>query len=148
MTGRMVGTALLFLWLSGASGGAEPVRIAHYQLLPPFAEVQDGKSVGLAIDILRAVAARTGIDLVFVPMTIEEQMPSLTDGRADALYTAITPERRQSLDFSAPVLMTGGPCTCALRMPRPRASQHYPERSSSPRGQGHSPFSSKKLLQM
>jgi ABC-type amino acid transport substrate-binding protein len=112
-----VGTALLFLWLSGAPGAAEPVRIAHYQLLPPFAEVQDGKSVGLAIDILRAAAARTGIDLVFVPVTIEQQMPSLTDGRADALYTAITPERRQLLDFSTPVLTTGG--ALYVRAPNP-----------------------------
>lgn len=108
MTGRMIGTALLFLWLSGATGGAETVRIAHLNDFPPIFEVQDGKSVGLAADIIRAAAVRAGIDVVFVPVTIEQLMPSLTDGRADALYTAITPERRQLLDFGAPVLMTGG----------------------------------------
>ena len=108
MIGRMIGTALWFLWLSGAPGAAETMRIAHVNDFPPIAEVQDGKSVGLAIDILRAAAARTGIDLVFVPVIIEHQMPSLTDGRADALYTAITPERRQLLDFGASVLTTGG----------------------------------------
>jgi polar amino acid transport system substrate-binding protein len=29
----------------------EPVRIAHDQSFPPFAEVKDGKSKGLAVDI-------------------------------------------------------------------------------------------------
>lgn len=108
MIGRMVGAALLFLWITGTPAAAQPMRIAHPQSFPPIVEVQDGKSVGLAIDILRAAAARSGIDLLFVPVTIEQQMPSLTDGRADALYTAITPERRQLLDFSSPVLTTGG----------------------------------------
>lgn len=108
MIGRMIGTALWFLWLSGGAGAAETRRIAHLNDFPPITEVQDGKSVGLAIDVLRAAAARTSIDLVFVPVTIEQLMPSLSDGRADALYSAITPERRQLLDFSAPVLMTGG----------------------------------------
>jgi polar amino acid transport system substrate-binding protein len=108
MIGRMVGTVLLFFWMTGTSGAGQLMRIAHAQSFPPIVEVQDGKSVGLAIDILRAAAARADIDLLFVPVTIEQQMPSLTDGRADALYTAITPERRQVLDFGAPVLMTGG----------------------------------------
>lgn len=87
---------------------AQPIRIAHTASFAPIADVENGRSVGLAIDILSAAAARAGIDLLFVPVTIEQQMPSLTDGRADALFTAITPERRQVLDFSAPVLTTGG----------------------------------------
>ena len=72
MIGRMIGTALWFLWLSGGAGAAETRRIAHLNDFPPITEVQDGKSVGLAIDVLRAAAARTSIDLVFVPVTIEQ----------------------------------------------------------------------------
>ncbi len=117
MIGRMVGAALLCFWLSGAARAAEPFRIAHNQSLPPLIEVRDGKSVGLAVDILRAAAARAGIDLAFLPVTIEQQMPSLKDGRADALLSADTPERRQSLDFSAPVLITGG--ALYVRVPNP-----------------------------
>ena len=136
MIGRMVGTALVCLWFSGAPGAAQTIRIAHFNNLSPYFEVQDGKSVGLAVDIIRAAATRAGIDLVFVPVTIEQQMPSLEDGRAVALATANTAERQQLLDFSAPAVMTGGACTCASRMPLRRASQHYPERSSSPHGRG------------
>jgi polar amino acid transport system substrate-binding protein len=84
------------------------MRIAHLNEFPPIFDVQNGQSVGLAADIIRAAAARAGIDVMFVPLPIEQQMPSLSDGRADALYAAITPERCQLLDFSAPVLMTGG----------------------------------------
>jgi polar amino acid transport system substrate-binding protein len=47
---------------------AEPVRVAHDQCFPPFAEVRDGKSEGLAIDIFRAAAAHAGIEVEFVPV--------------------------------------------------------------------------------
>ena len=40
---------------------AELVRIAHDQGFPPFAEVKDGKSEGLAVDILRAASAWAGV---------------------------------------------------------------------------------------
>jgi ABC-type amino acid transport substrate-binding protein len=117
MAGRIVGAVLSCFWFSGAAKAAEMLRIAHNQSLPPLLEVQDGKSVGLAVDIVRAAAARAGIDVVFVPVTIEQQMPSLKDGRADALLSANTPERQQSLDFGAPVLMTGG--ALYVRAPNP-----------------------------
>jgi ABC-type amino acid transport substrate-binding protein len=117
MIGRIIGTALLCCWFSGTARAAEPFRIAHNQSLQPLLDVQDGKSVGLAVDIVRAAAARAGIDVVFVPMTIEQQMPSLKDGRADAVLFANTPERQQTLDFSSPVLMTGG--ALFVRAPSP-----------------------------
>ena len=109
MIGRMIGTALSCLWLSVAPGAAEPVRIGHSQLFPPFAEVKDGKSEGLAVDILGAAAARAGIEIEWVPVPFEQLQRTLEDGRAQAIFPlAISPERRQSFDFSAPLLMTGG----------------------------------------
>ena len=117
MIGRLVVTALSCVWISGATEAAETFRIAHNRSLPPLVEVQEGKSVGLAVDILRAAAARAGINVVFVPVTIEQQMPSLKDGRAEALLSANTPERQQLLDFGAPVLMTGG--ALYVRAPNP-----------------------------
>jgi ABC-type amino acid transport substrate-binding protein len=104
MIARMA--VLTCLYFSASPSAAEPFRIAHNQNLPPLMMVQDGKSVGF--DILRAAAMRAGIELAFVPVTIEHQLPSLKDGRADGLLSADTPERRQILDFGAPVVMTGG----------------------------------------
>jgi polar amino acid transport system substrate-binding protein len=84
------------------------MRITHNRVFPPFAEVQDGKSVGLAVDIIRAAAAHAGVDVTFVPLTIEQQMPALKDGRADATFSGVSPERQETLDFSDPVVTTGG----------------------------------------
>jgi len=98
---------LFLLVLSGMARASEQVRIAHNQSFPPFAEVREGRSAGLAIDILRAAAGRVEVEVVFIPVTIEQAMPSLRDGRADALLAANTPERQQLLDYSEPVLMTG-----------------------------------------
>jgi polar amino acid transport system substrate-binding protein len=105
MIGHVAGAALACLWFSAALGASEPFRIAHNQNLPPFMMVQDGKSVGLGVDVLRAAAVRAGIELAFVPVTIEHQLASLKDGRADALLSADTPERREMLDFGAPVVI-------------------------------------------
>lgn len=74
MIGRKTGAALACLWVSAAPDAAEPFRIAHNQNLPPLYMVQDGKSVGLGIDVLRAAAGRAGIELAFVPLTIEHAL--------------------------------------------------------------------------
>jgi polar amino acid transport system substrate-binding protein len=47
---------------------AERVRIAHDRDFPPFAEVKNGKSAGLAVDILRVADARAGVRVKFVPV--------------------------------------------------------------------------------
>lgn len=109
MIGRMFGTVLLCLSLSGIHVAAETVRIAHQEHFPPFVEVKDGTSRGLFVDVLLAAAARAGIDLAFVPVPFEQVQRTLEDGRAEAIFPlAITPERLQTFDFSAPFLITGG----------------------------------------
>ena len=118
MIGR-VARAMLACWFSAPPSAAEPFRIAHNQNLPPLMMVQDRKSVGLGVDVLRAAAVRAGIELAFVPLTIEHQLPSLKDGRADGLLSADTPERRQILDFGAPVVMTGGALYARAPNPTP-----------------------------
>jgi hypothetical protein len=60
---------------------AEPVLIAANNLLPPFSEVKEGKSVGLAVDIFRAAAERAGYTVEFIPVPLRWNRPSPTDGR-------------------------------------------------------------------
>jgi len=61
------------------------------------------------VDILRAAAAAGKVDLVLVALPFDQLQPALADGRADAVFpTADTSERRQTSDFSAPLLATGG----------------------------------------
>ena len=104
----LIGAALVCCLFSVAHG-ADPVRIAHDQDFPPFSEVREGKSEGLAIDIFRAAAARAGIEVEFVPVPFDDRQRTLEDGRAHAYFAlAITRERRQSLDFSEVLVVTGG----------------------------------------
>ena len=109
--------AILFALLPLAAQ-AQTVRVAHDQRFPPFAEVKDGKSEGLAVDILNAAAQRAGITIVYVPVPFAEMQKTLEDGRADAVFPlAINPERRQSFDFTAPLVITGG--ALFVRVPQP-----------------------------
>jgi polar amino acid transport system substrate-binding protein len=92
-----------------AAASAQALRVAHAQSFPPYAEAREGRSEGMAVDILRAAAAKAGFELVFVVVPFEELQRTLEDGRAQAIFpTGITPERRKTLDFSAPLLSTGG----------------------------------------
>src|SRR3954469_23752516 len=98
-----------FLCLVAAPAFAQTLRIAHAESFPPYAEARDGESAGMAVDILRAAAAKAGFDLAFVIVPFEELQRTVDDGRADAIFpTGMTPERRKTLDFSAPLLSTGG----------------------------------------
>ncbi len=87
----------------------EPLRIAHDQGFPPFAELKEGKSDGLAVDIFRAAAARAGVEVKFIPVPFEQRQLTLEDGRADAYFPlSITPERLQFFDFTHELVVTGG----------------------------------------
>jgi polar amino acid transport system substrate-binding protein len=104
--------ARILLWclsFAAVPATAETVRIAHQEHFPPFVEMKDGKSTGLVIEIVRAAAAKAGIEVAFVPVHFAEVDGTLKDGRADAIVPlAITPARLPYYDFSAPLLMTGG----------------------------------------
>src|SRR6201999_3836154 len=101
--------ALLWVCVSSPGEAADRVRIAYNSILPPFAEVKDGKAVGLVVDIVRAAAERAGYDVEFLPVSLEQMEPALRDGRALAVIpTAASPERRERMDFSETLLMTGG----------------------------------------
>lgn len=99
------------------SASTQPFRIVHNDSLPPLVEGVQGKSAGYAIDIVRAAAERCGLAIAFMPAAIDQQIPTLKSGAADAVLSANTLERRASLDFSDPVVMTGG--ALYLLSPRP-----------------------------
>ena len=102
---RAIVPALAFLWLPSLGAAAETVRVAH-PLLAPFTYVQVGKTVGLVADILRAAAAREGIDLVFVPETPAQLTETLSNGTTEAI--APMPIGSQKYDFTTAFVITGG----------------------------------------
>ena len=97
------------------------IRIAYNHILPPFSETKDGKAAGLVVDIVRAAAERAGYAVEFVPVPLEQMEPALKDGRAVAtIPTGVSPERRERMDFSDTLLMTGG--SLYVRAPEPAPS--------------------------
>jgi polar amino acid transport system substrate-binding protein len=86
-----------------------PVRIAHQVDFMPIADVKDGQSVGFGVEIVRAAAERSRIDVEFVPVPFEQVQKTLDDGRAVAIFPlAITPERQRLFDFSDAIYEGGG----------------------------------------
>jgi polar amino acid transport system substrate-binding protein len=71
MLTRMLAIASLSVW-SALAQAAEPVRMAFQEHFPPFVEVKDGKPTGLTVDIVRAAAAKAGIDVDFVPVPFDQ----------------------------------------------------------------------------
>jgi ABC-type amino acid transport substrate-binding protein len=118
MLAWVIGVSAVCLSLSQLQAAAEPVRFACQEHFPPFVEMQDGKPVGLLVDILTAAVAREKIDAVIVPVPFAQVQETLRDGRAEAIFPlAVTPERRKSFDFTAPLVMTGG--ALFVRAPNP-----------------------------
>jgi ABC-type amino acid transport substrate-binding protein len=94
---------------SAQTSSSQPVRIAHQVDFAPIADVKDGRSLGLGVDVVREAAARVGLTVEFVPVPFEQVQRTLEDGRAIAIFPlAITPERRQQFDFSVPLYEGGG----------------------------------------
>lgn len=111
---QIVRLPLLYFSLSVPCEAAEQVRIAHNNLLPPFAEVKDGKTVGLVVDIFRTAAERAGYSVEFLPVPIEQMELALNDGRARAaLPMAITPERPRKAEFQCDAADVGRRSLCA-----------------------------------
>lgn len=71
----------------------------------PFeSQNEKGEIVGFDIDVVKAVAAKAGIDVKFVNTPWEGIFNTLIQGDRDLLVSAITitDERKQTMDFSAP----------------------------------------------
>jgi polar amino acid transport system substrate-binding protein len=72
----------------------------------PFAFEEDGQTVGLDVEVVRAVAGRLGLPPEFRDTEASELFDALEAGRCDAVASAlaITDERKRTVDFSAPYL--------------------------------------------
>ncbi len=121
MLGRILLLALMGLSMARLPAAAETIRIACQDNFPPFVEVKDGKPVGLVMDTLNAAAARANFEVQFVLVPFDQVQGTLDDGRAQAIVPlAITAERQQTFDFSAPILMTGGAFFVRAPSPTPQ----------------------------
>jgi polar amino acid transport system substrate-binding protein len=88
---------------------AETIRIGHDASFEPFAMVENGRSTGLILDIVAEAMKRAKLDFTYVVLSLDESETALVDGKVAALaFKGDTPERRGRMDFSAPIVLSGG----------------------------------------
>jgi polar amino acid transport system substrate-binding protein len=101
-------TSVTCIFVSSAVS-AETVRVAILERFPPLIETRDGHPSGPLIDKLVAASKRAGLNIAFIPTTLDEWQKVIADGRADAFYPmAITPAFQQVYEFSEPTMSSGG----------------------------------------
>ena len=74
---------------------------------PPFETLENGKVVGIEIDILQKVAESMGVTLTIEQMDFESVIPGVQAGRFDVGVSGITitEKRKENVDFSDPYFL-------------------------------------------
>lgn len=104
-----------------AEDGKSTFKLVHIQSFEPFAVAKEGKSEGLAIDILTETLAKVNLKVVFIGAHQDKEKDLLLKGQVDGIaFLGINPERKQTYDFSDPYLMTGG--ALFVKSPKPPIS--------------------------
>jgi polar amino acid transport system substrate-binding protein len=70
---------------------------------------EQGEPVGIDMDLGREIADRIGVPMRVEAMPFDDLFDAVKEGRVDAVISAvtITPERQETMDFSAPYLDAG-----------------------------------------
>ena len=85
------------------------MRIVHADVFPPFASLENGRSVGLVVEVVREAAKLAGFTVDFIAVPFEQMETALIHGLAElSIPIGVTPERAARFDFSQPLLKTGG----------------------------------------
>ena len=88
---------------------AQTLRIGHDAAFEPFAMVENGRATGLILDAVTEAMKRMNRDFAFAVLTLDEAESALADGKVDALaFKGDTAERRVRMDFSTPIVLSGG----------------------------------------
>lgn len=101
------GRVLLLLASVGSVVGAQsrPLVVGSSATYPPFAYEAPAKEiVGFDVDIIKAIAQKTGLTLKIVNTPFTGVFASLNNGDLDVIISGVTinDRRRQSYDFTAP----------------------------------------------
>jgi len=85
------------------------LRIGFDVPFEPFAFMENGEPRGMMIELLAAIFKHAALSFEWLPMSLAETEPALASGRVDALgFKGITAERHATMDFSAPLAISGG----------------------------------------
>lgn len=93
-----------------AAGTSENLlRIGISPTMPPLIFLESGEPSGAEADFARALGKEWGLELQWVMLPWEEQIPALQDGKIDMVMSgmSITDERLGQVAFSLPYLRAG-----------------------------------------
>lgn len=83
----------------------QPLRFLGNRAIPPFVSLQDGKPVGIVVDLAYALAEKAGLSINVEAVDWSTAQSEVMHGKADALLQINpNPERERIYDFSDPVL--------------------------------------------
>ena len=104
---RAVRPALLLLVFASSTAAAQarPLVVGSSATYPPFAYETPAKEiVGFDVDIIKAIAQKTGLTLKIVNTPFTGVFASLNNGDLDLIISGVTinDRRQQSYDFTAP----------------------------------------------
>jgi ABC-type amino acid transport substrate-binding protein len=147
----LVATVILLVGMIGGPAGAgaqtldrigatQAIRIGYVPDQAPFAFTgEDGLPAGYAIDLCKKIAEVIGqfvggVELTFVATTLAAGFDEVAAGRIDMLCGAITItlNRRQTVDFSEPIFVTGASALLRSTAPRDLRELFMGERTVSP----------------
>lgn len=71
---------------------------------PPWAYVKNGEFKGIAVDAMRAIAKKEGLDVQFKDLPFPSLIPALAAGKIDMVVTGllVTKKRAKVVDFTIP----------------------------------------------
>jgi ABC-type amino acid transport substrate-binding protein len=104
---NILAAALLCLSAAALPARADHLKLGNEGVYPPFSMVDStGKLVGVEPDLAREMCKRMDADCEFVVMDFKALIPSLIQGKFNALVsqTVPLPERKEKALFSIPVL--------------------------------------------
>lgn len=88
---------------------ANVLRVGTTPNMPPFVYKQEGRLIGLEVDLAKKLAADMGREVKFVEMPFEELIPALQDGEIDIIMAGMnfTQERAALVSMTTPYLRSG-----------------------------------------
>ena len=90
----MILVACSYLTTGRAEEKKGMVRLVHIRSFEPFAVVKEGKSEGLAIDILTAIFAKANLKVVFIGEQQDKAEDLLFKGEAEGELFTLKPRMR------------------------------------------------------
>lgn len=131
---RIFSAAALTLGLCvSVTAQAEKLRLGNEGVYPPFSMVDStGKLTGVEPDLAREMCKRMNVECDIVVMDFKALIPSLLQGKFDAIATQVTPtpERKEKVLFGTPVVYN--PATFIV----PKTAAYDPSTKAGVEGKG------------